>query len=131
MRCGGDGERATAGAVVTLVPEMSDAGQKARHAALVAEVEGLLVALAAARVKDRLDAGIDEDPGAVGEGEEGVGVRDGARSERAGFLAGQAATGEAVHLAGTRAEEADAAGFGSAAETDGVGEERAADGFEE
>src|SRR4051812_50224692 len=51
--------------------------QDHRGAALVGQVDGLLVADGAAGVDDGGDAGVEQDRGAVGEGEEGVAGGDG------------------------------------------------------
>ena len=108
----------------------------------VAQVEGLGVAFAAPWVDDDLDAGVDEECRAVGEGEEGIGGGDGvARCEEVGgelfcFFDGQSACGYAVDLPEACAEEAGGGGVGAvgaidAAEGDGVAGHGGDGGFED
>ena len=90
--------------------EVSCSGDHAGDVVLSAEFEGVVVSFAAAWVDDHGDAGVDEELWSVWEGEEGVGDGDGAGGAGSGFLYGELAGGESVHLAGAGAVEHGAGG---------------------
>lgn len=117
-----------------LVSEVAHAGGEACHVVFVAEVEGFLVAFAAAWVCDQSDACIHEQFGTIAEREKCVGVGDASFCKRTGFVDCEFATGDAIHLAGTAAEHSQGvravAGDVGTAENDGVAEKESACGFE-
>src|ERR1035437_10988914 len=108
--------------------EMAFAGGDQGDVVAVGEVDGFLVFFGAAGVDDGGDAGVDEEFGGVGEGEEGVGAGDGAVEffgvavfvgEFEGNLDGHGAG----HLAGAGGEELAITGEGDGVGLDVLGDE--------
>ena len=91
-----------------LVPEVPDAGEEAGDVAIVAQVQGFLIALGAARVDEARYAGINEQLRTVGEREKSVGRSDGCAlvvDSIAGFFNGNSTSSNPINLTCADAEQ--------------------------